>query len=207
MAIDRGYDDILRWFMERHFDYIHTQKRSKQFIWIWGLKPGSKLGNRIQVPEVGEQAAYWAIKSIKMGSRTVLITALAFRNGTGRVVLLSTTIPEFGLQATGTRGEYMVNWVLARQSKSRLRLQASVFDRPMQPKTTCICGQSAVNSRFFCDICDRKMHKECPCALLVLFNASVRRCFECMGQTTPDFDRTSVIAEEMGTHTYILISI
>jgi hypothetical protein len=97
IVIDRGYDTALDWLLRSGFNLLHTKQRSKNFIFTFGLKSGSKPGKRIEVQEKGEMGAYWAtqVKKVRLADdstdRTVTLTALAYRSGTGRVVLMLTT--------------------------------------------------------------------------------------------------------------------
>lgn len=136
---------------------------------------------------------------------------MAWRGGTGSVTLISTTRPEFGLRRDPERnGGYIANFELSRRSTRRLVLNPNPLN-PQEPvQTDCICNTSAVDSRFFCDMCDRKMHQSCPCAQIVEFNSQIRQCFECLGQSVPesfqhpDQDRKGNINKKTFIHTCVI---
>ena len=96
VVLDRGYEELIEWLLEHGFHFLHTQKRIHKFPMVFGLKKGQKLGDRLLIAEKGAMAAYWMSRTEKHGSRTVIRFALAFRNGTGFVALLQTTVERFG---------------------------------------------------------------------------------------------------------------
>jgi hypothetical protein len=98
IALDRGYDALVPWLLSAGFDLVHTQQRSKSLLFTFDAKRGVAPGQLV-IPTDGEMAAYWAKKKFKVpnnGTREVTMWLLAFRIGTGSVVLLTTTNPQWG---------------------------------------------------------------------------------------------------------------
>ena len=94
VALDRGYDGVIKWLLSTGFDIIHTKQRANDFPFTYG--DGQKLRGRILIPDTGEMGVYWAKKnmtvplSLGTGTRKVELWALAFRSGTGRFYSQST---------------------------------------------------------------------------------------------------------------------
>ena len=101
------------WLLSAGFDLVHTQQRSKSLLFTFDAKRGVAPGQLV-IPTDGEMAAYWAKKKCKVpnnagsGTREVTMWLLAFRTGTGSVVLLTTTNPQWG----------PAHWTLMPMSKS-----------------------------------------------------------------------------------------
>jgi hypothetical protein len=92
---DRGYGgtegQVNQWSIRAQAQLFGTSKRMLTYPFTFDQVAGN---NRTLIQERGTSCQYWAKK--KVNGTNVEQFAMANRNGLGRVVLMQTTMPEFG---------------------------------------------------------------------------------------------------------------